>query len=72
MIAALEVRYVLDPSSKEQTINDITKLLSQDFTQRTHAIQGLELLASWDVDTSSYTAAARKAWPEASAFQGKT
>ena len=70
-MAALDVRYTLDPSSKERNTGELVKLLGGESTERRHALHGLDLLRSWDSDTSTYITAAQKRWPEASIFQKK-
>lgn len=72
MQAALRVRQELDPSSRQQNEKDLETTLSSKETTLEQAVIGLRLLEEWASDRAvrnDYSTAARKTWPEATAFQ---
>ncbi|KAL9607375.1 MAG: hypothetical protein Q9167_007707 [Letrouitia subvulpina] len=70
--AALRVRQMLDPSTKEENHKDLIRTLALESSSLEIAIQGLIYLREDDVQPKfqdEYAAVAHKRWPEATAFQ---
>ncbi|EFR03747.1 NMDA receptor-regulated protein 1 [Nannizzia gypsea CBS 118893] len=69
--AALTVRQMLKPESKEQAEKDLISSIDLDNTSLEQALAGLSLLDEWGstVETkASYSTSARRRWAEASVF----
>jgi peptide alpha-N-acetyltransferase len=69
---ALNVRFILDPSTKPQNEKDLQATLDFPSVTREQALSGLELLDSWKSDEKTkdaYRAAASKKWAEATVFE---
>ena len=68
------MRQFLDPDSGEQNQQDVIRTLALEGIGLEDAVEGLELLREWkakDQYQDDYLAAARKRWPEATAFLQK-
>jgi hypothetical protein len=69
--SALNVRLILDESTKSANEKDLIKTLELRDIDMQEAVEGLELLKEWSSEDSvkeQYTSAARKRWPQATIF----
>ncbi|KAF2018594.1 N-alpha-acetyltransferas-like protein 15 [Aaosphaeria arxii CBS 175.79] len=72
--SALNVRHILDNSSKAQNETDLKKLLELPTITTEQAVAGLDLLDEWQSEAGvkdSYRQAASEKWPEVTVFQSK-
>ena len=70
LLAAANVRQALDPhTNRTQAPKDFIKIVERDSTSLRIAQASLDLLKHWDADAILFTDAAKKRWPEATAFQ---
>ena len=65
----LQARQYLDPTTSKQNQKELLALLENENLSLEDTMAGLDLMREWEGDGEGYMTAARKLWPDATAFQ---